>query len=148
MIYRKVSWAVACAAVLGAMLLGPVAGASASDASIKNVIKTNDAKIAIAEGRALTAIGEYKMTRNAAPGETALTNSIDVRHALKTQIARQTAGSSRVKEGKIKLEKGLHSVIVAYEHLKAAFNVKSVSPQAAKEQAEKAIVSVKKGRRE
>ena len=51
--------AAVCMAVLGGALAGPVAGASASDASIKSVIKSYDSKILVAEGHVVTALGEY-----------------------------------------------------------------------------------------
>jgi hypothetical protein len=99
---------VVCAAVMCGVLLVPITGASASDASIKHLTKTYNPKILVAEGHLVTAIGEYKTSGNPAPVITDL-------DALKTNIAAQTAVSKRVKEGKTKLINGLHAVIIASE---------------------------------
>jgi hypothetical protein len=133
---------VAATAVLG-VLAGPVAGASASDASIKSVIKSYDSKILVAEGHVVSALGEYKTTGDPTKVDAAIAKSVTVLRALKSAIGTQSASSTKVKEGKIKFEKGLKGVIVAYEHLKTAFGEKSVSPAAAKEQASKALKSLK-----
>jgi hypothetical protein len=137
-----------CAAVVGGALAGPVAGASASDASIKAVIKSYNSKILVAEGHALTALGEYKSTGNPANVQSALTQSIDVLSSLKSKIAGQSASSSKVKEGKAKFEKGLAAVIVAYRRLKTAIGEKKSSPEAAKTEAKKAVSAVKVARKE
>jgi hypothetical protein len=142
----KVARAFACLVVLAAVMLVPVAGASASDSSIKSLIKSDNGKIITSEGKLLTAIGEYKSTQNAAPVVSALDNAIGVLRSLKSKIAKQSAASTRVKKGKADLVKGLQAVIVAYEHLKTAFGEKAASPSAAKEDAEKADLAVKKGR--
>jgi hypothetical protein len=139
---------VACAAVVCGMLTLSVSGASASDASIKHLIKTFNPKILVAEGHLVTAIGEYKTSDNPAPVITDLDSSIGVLHSLKTKIAAQTAVSKRVKEGKAKLVKGLHAVIIAYDQLKVAIGEKAASPTAAKENAEKATLAVKAGRKD
>lgn len=138
--------ALVCVVVLGAVMLVPVAGASASDSGIKALIKSYNGKIITSEGKLLTAIGEYKSNQNAAPVVTALDNAIGVLRSLKSKIAKQSAASTRVKKGKADLVKGLQAVIVAYEHLKLAFNEKAASPSAAKENAEQAELAVKKGR--
>jgi hypothetical protein len=65
----------------------------------------------------------------------ALDRSITVLRSLKTSIAREAAVSTRVKEGKAKLVKGLQSVIVAYGKLKVAIGEKAGSPAAAAENA-------------
>jgi hypothetical protein len=135
-----------CVAAAGAA--GYASTASASDASIKQTIKTYNPKILVAEGHVLSAIGEYKQTRQPAGVETALSKSIGVLSALKSKIAAQSAVAPNVKKGKLKLIKGLQAVIKAYQHLKTAFAVKAVNAAAAKEQAEKAEVAVRKGRKE
>jgi hypothetical protein len=138
----------ACLAVVGAILAVPVSGASASDASIKNLIKSYNSKLLVAEGHLISAIGEYKTNRNPAPVVSALDRSISVLRSLKTSIAGQTAASTRVKEGKAKLVKGLQSVIVAYGKLKIAIGEKAGSPTAAVENAKKADAAVKAGRKQ
>ncbi len=136
----------ACVVVITAVMLVPVAGASASDSGIKSLIKSYNGKIVTSEGKLLTAIGEYKSTQNPAPVVTALDNAIGVLRSLKSKIAKQSATAARVKKGKADLVKGLQAVIVAYGHLKVAFGEKAGSPSAAKENAEKADLAVKKGR--
>jgi hypothetical protein len=134
-----------CAVALGGMLAGQVSAASASDASIKAVIKSYDSQILVTEGHLVTAIGEYKKSGNPSGVQTALQKSIKVLASLKSKIAAQSASSQRVKLGKAKFEKGLQSVIVAYGHLKKAFGEKKVSPQAAKAEAKKAVSAIKSG---
>lgn len=134
--------------VLCGALMIPVTGASASDASIKSLIKTYNSKLLVAEGHLVSAIGRYKENRNPAPVVTALDDSIDVLRALKTKIADQSAGSTAVKEGKAKLVKGLEAVISAYGKLKTAIGEKAGSPAAADENAKKADAAVKAGRLE
>ncbi len=139
----------ACLAAVSVILAVPVSGASASDASIKTLFKSYNSKILVAEGHLATAIGEYKTSHNATPVEEALSASTVVVHSLEVKIARQTAGAQRVKEGKAKIVKGLKAVIVAYGQLKAAFEAKTASsPEAAVEDAQKAELAVKKGRKE
>jgi hypothetical protein len=50
--------------------------------------------------------------------------------------------------GKAKIVKGLKAVVVAYGQLKAAFEATTASPETAVEDAQKAEVIVKKGRKE
>jgi hypothetical protein len=142
---RTASYTLVCIAALCALLVGPVASASASDASIKKVFKQWDARLLVSEGRLETAFGEYKTIRNAAPVETALSNAIEVLRGLKNRIEHQSAVSARVKKGKAKVVKGLGGLILAYEHLKTAFNVKATSQQAAEEQAQQAKTALKHG---
>lgn len=113
--HMRLARVVVCAAVMCGVLLVPITGASASDASIKHLTKTYNPKILVAEGHLVTAIGEYKTSGNPAPVITDLDASIGVLHSLKTNIAAQTAVSKRVKEGKTKLINGLHAVIIASE---------------------------------
>ncbi|MCW3019687.1 MAG: hypothetical protein JWN10_1995 [Solirubrobacterales bacterium] len=143
---RTLGRALACVVAFGAVTLAPVASASASDSSIKALIKSYNGKIVTSEGKLLTAIGEYKTSRNPEHVIGALDNAIGVLRSLKAKIANQSATTTRVKKGKADLVKGLQAVIVAYGHLKVAFGEKAGSPSAARENAEKADVAVKKGR--
>jgi hypothetical protein len=93
-------------------------------------------------------VGEYKTTHNAVPVEEAITRSIAVLGALRTKVAAQSASAHNVKVAKSKLVKGLEAVVVAYEKLKAAYNEKASSPEAAQMEAEKALVAVKSGRKQ
>lgn len=139
---------VACVAVVGGVLVGPVGGASASDASIKSVIKSYESKILVSEGHVVTAIGEFKKSGNPSGVKGALTKAIVVLRSLKSAIATQSASAPKVKEGKAKLEKGLRSVILAYQHLKKAFGEKKASPQSANAEAKKGLSAVRKGHKE
>lgn len=145
-IMRTIVCLAACAA-LGA-LMGPVAGASASDASIKTVIKSYNAKILVSEGHVVTAIGEYKKSGNPHGVQAALSKAIAVLRSLKSAIADQPASSTKVRAGKAKVEQGLHTVILAYEHLQKAFGEKHTSPTNAKAQAKTALSAIRKGRLE
>jgi hypothetical protein len=135
-----------CAVVLAGVLAGPVSGAAASDASIKAVIKSYNSKVLVAEGHLVTAIGEYKSSGNPSGVQAAFKQSIVVLGALKSKIASQTASSKRVKLGQAKFDKGLQSVIVAYQRLSKAIGEKKVSPTAAKAEAKKAVIAIKSAR--
>ncbi len=134
--------------VVGAFLAGSVAGASASDASIKSVIKSYNARMIVAEGHAVTAIGEYKQSANPSGVEAALTNSIGLLGSLRSAIATQSAPSPRVKAGKAKVEHGLSAMIHAYQHLEKAFGEKQASPQKARAEVKQGLRVAKKGRKE
>jgi hypothetical protein len=125
--------------------MGQVASSSASDASIKRVIKSYNSKILVAEGHVVSAIGEYKHSGNPKKVQTALAQSIVVLGSLKSAIAKQSASSPKIKEAKTKIEKGLHAVILAYRRLAKAVGEKHASPHAAKAEAKAALSAVKKG---
>jgi len=135
-------------AVIGGALVGLVGSASASDASIKAVIRSYNSKIGVAEDHVVRAIGSYKQTGNAKKVQAALTKAIEVFQVLKSKIAVQSAARRRVKAGKAKLENGLQSVSVAYRKLAKAFGEKRASPATAKAEAKTALAEVKKGRAE
>jgi hypothetical protein len=135
-----------CLVTLCCAMFGFVAGASASDGSIRSLIKSYGPKIVVSEGHLLTAIGEYKTSHNPEGVVNALDKATGVLRSLKTKIEAQSAASTRVKQGKADLVKGLRAVIIAYGHLKVAFGEKAGSPSAAEENAKKAILAVKKGR--
>jgi hypothetical protein len=139
--YRAMARAGACMATLGAVMLGPVSGASASSASIKAAFKSYSGKIDVAEGHVVTAIGEYKTSKNAVPVQTAISESITVLGGLKSKVAAQPAGKPKVKKAKRKIEAGLQAVIVSYGLLSTAIGEDASNPEAAKAEA-----AVKKGR--
>jgi hypothetical protein len=141
---RRATWAV----VLGSALLGLPSGALASDASIKEAIKSYVPEILVSEGHVVSAIGEYKKTGNPSGVQAALTESISVLNALKSKIAAQAAVKPKVKAGKAKLVKGLRALVLAYQSLKKAIGEKAASPAAAKAEAQKAVKAVKKGAKE
>jgi hypothetical protein len=136
-------------AAAACLVLGAAAtSASASDASIKQVIKGYNPRILVAEGHVVSAIGEYEKTGEPRRVQTALSATIKVLRSLREKIAAQSAGKANVKAGKAKLIKGLTSVILAYQHLSTAFGLKKSSPTAAKEQAKKARLAIRAGRKQ
>jgi hypothetical protein len=146
--YLKKAGIAVCAVIVSGTLIGPLAGASASDASIKAVIKSFNSKILVAEGHVVTAIGEYKKSGEAGGVKTAIGKSVSVLSALKSKIAAQSASTPKVKAGKAKFDKGLQSVITAYRHLSTAFGEKKASPAAATAEAKVAIEAVNRGRKQ
>lgn len=134
------------AVVLGGALAVPVGGAYASDASIKAAIKSYDSKLLVADGHLETAIGEYKKSGNPGEVQAALQKSIAVYSSLEAKIAAQPASTQRVKLGKVKFDKGLQSIVLAYQRLKKAFGEKKVSSAAAKAEAKKALSAVRTAR--
>jgi len=140
--------AVACGVTLCVALLGPAAGASASRASIKAAIRSYSGKILIAEGHVVSALGEYKTTKQPAAAETALGESVNVLKALRAKVAAQPASKPRVKEAKTKILEGLHAVIVSYTSLATALDEKASDPTAATAEAEKFLAAAKKGIKE
>jgi hypothetical protein len=135
-----------CAAVLVGVLGGSVSGASASDASIKAVIKSYNSKLLIADGHLATALGEYKKSGNPRGVQAALRKSIAVISALKSKVASQRASNPRVKLGRAKFDKGLQAIAVAYKRLSTAIGEKKVSPAAAKAEAKKAVAAIDRAR--
>lgn len=125
--FGKAAIVALCLATVGAA--GHPSTAAASDASIKRAIKRYDHKILVAEGHVLSAIGQYKKTGQPAGVEAALSKSIAVFRSLKAKIAAQSAIAPKVKQGKLKLIKGLQAVISAYQHLKTAFAIKATNPR-------------------
>jgi hypothetical protein len=132
------------AAVLAALLAGPVSGASASDASIKAAIKSYNSKLLIADGHLETALGKYKKSGDPGEVQAAFKKSIAVLSALESKIASQKVSSPRVKLGQAKFDKGLTSIVAAYRRLSKAIGEKQVSPTAAKAQAKKAVGEIDK----
>jgi hypothetical protein len=148
MTYRGIARAGTCMATLGALMLGPVAGASASSASIKAAFESYSGKIDVAEGHAVTAIGEYKTSKNPAAAQAAIGESITVLSGLKSKVAAQSAGKPKVKKAKRKIEEGLAAVIASYRLLSTAIGEDVSNPEAAKAETAKAEVAVKRGRKE
>jgi hypothetical protein len=148
MTYRRIVTAAACAAAMCAALAGPVAGASASKHSIKLALKSYSGKILTSEGHVVSALGEYKTTKNPAPAEAALGEAVTVLKGLRAKVAAQGAATPRVKEAKVKIEEGLHAVVVAYTSLSTALADKASDPSAATAEIEKFAAVAKKGSKE
>lgn len=139
----------ACAAA-GAVLsaIGPVASASASDASIKHVMEIDLPKILNEEAKFTTALSEYEKTGDVTPVESALDSNIEVVRMTRSEIVKQRAQSKRAKSAKAMIKTALARVIRAYRRLKVAFGVKRSNPSAAKKQAKKAVAAIRKADRE
>lgn len=133
---------------MGFALAVPVAGASASNATIETVIVSYNARILTAEGKILTATGEYDKSHNPSGVRSAIANSIATLKSLKSKLAAQSASTANGRKGKRKFEKGLQTVVVAYGHLSKAFGEKNVAPAAAKTDLKKALRGVKRGQTE
>jgi N-acetylglutamate synthase/N-acetylornithine aminotransferase len=91
-------------------MLGSVASASASSASIKAAIESYGSKIDVAEGRVLTAVGEYKTTKNPSGVQSAIGESVAVLSALRSKVQHQAAGQARQDEdrgGPARVDRGL-----------------------------------------
>jgi hypothetical protein len=137
-----------CLAVLGGVLMGPVSGASASAASIKNVIGSYNASVLVAEGHVVSAIGEYKKTGDPKGVQAAIASSIKVLRSMKSRIAAQAAVRRRVEAGKANLEHGLEAIIVGYERLATAYGEQNANPGAASALIAKAARTLLRGRKE
>lgn len=145
---RKAMRCTAFAVVACALMLVPVASASASAGGIRKAVRTWSGPIDIAEGHALTAIGEYQEDKNPVPVEAAIAETIKDLEGLKASVARQSAKPVRVAKAKRKIEAGVHSLITAYQHLSTAYGVKAENPQAATEEADTALVEIKRALKE
>jgi hypothetical protein len=140
--------ALVCASMLCGLAAAQAVPASASESSIKAAIRSYNSKLLEAEGHVVSALGEYKQSKQPAGVQSALQGSVTVISALRSKIAAQSAGRPRVKRAKLKIEKGLGAVIVAYRGLETAYGEKGASPEAAEAEAAKALVAVKRGRKE
>ena len=133
-----------CLVVLAGVLAGPVAGASASEASIKATFEHYKARVDVAEGHVVSALGEYETSKEPAKAETALKEAASVLLSLRSKIQSQSASAPRVKEAKTKIVEGLGGVAAAYKDLANALEEKTSSPEAAKAEAQKFKASAKK----
>jgi hypothetical protein len=128
--------------------VGPVASASASRSGIIGIVETYVPKIVEAEGKVVSALGEYERTGELTKTDEALNKNIKLLQEMRSKIAAQSAASRRVKRAKHRLEKGLNRVIGAERGLENALTVKHTNPEAAKAEAEKAILAIKRADRE
>jgi hypothetical protein len=143
----KICRRVLIAGLLGSCALvgaGPIATASAGAAGIEEVFKKDLPKITADEGKFLEALGEYEKTGNPKSVEASLDSNIKLLRTMRAEIAKQSAGSKRVRTAKAKLRRALGRVIGAYRHLKVAFGVKGSHPRAAKREAKMALRAIKK----
>ena len=148
MTYRGVVRWIAGAASLCGAIVGPVSAAGASSGSIKAAIVSYGPKIDVAEGHVLTAIGEYKESKNPTAVQAAISSSVGVLGSLKSDVAHQSARAPRVKKARAKVEGGLQAVIAGYQDLSTAYGEAAASPEAAGTEATNAVIAVKKGQTE
>lgn len=140
----------ALAAALCCVTMGPVSSASASAKSIETVFKSYNGKIQVAEGRVLSASGEYEQSsdpKDPTAIQAAISESVAVLSSLKGKVARQSAHAPNVRKARSKIVKGLSEVIVGYGDLSVAFGEKATNAQAAKIEAEKADALGGEGRK-
>jgi hypothetical protein len=134
------------AVVAAGGLAGPMAGAGASDASIKAAIKSYNGVITSDEGRVLTAIGTAESTGNAAPLQLALVAEERDLHALRSKVAAQSASSPRGRAGKAKFLAGIGSIVKAYRKLGKGVGELKANPAAGRADIKRALTIVKRGR--
>ena len=138
----------AAALVLSGALVGPVATAAATDASIKALISGHESKIVADEGRLLTAIGEFKKSANPTAVEAADKVVISDLRTLASKLSKLRASTVPVKLGKSKFDKGLLTIAIAYSKLEKVFAEQAHAPSAALAESKKVLKAVKKGQRQ
>jgi multidrug resistance efflux pump len=100
-------------------------------------------KILDAEGKVVSAVGEYDSTGDLAKVDAAVNENIKLLKEMRAKIARQSAGSRRVKLAKKKFKKALTRVIQAEGSLEGALALKSSNPEAATSEANNALAAIK-----
>lgn len=146
MTHPRVVRVVACIVMVCGATAVSVTSAAANDTSIKAAIRSYNPRMLVDEGHLVTALGEYKTSRDPKGVQAALATCIATFHALRSKIAAQSASRHSVRAGRAKLETGLQAIIVAYEGLNTAFGERKMSPEAAKTEAANATIAVDKGR--
>jgi hypothetical protein len=139
---NAVAAALAVGCVCGAF--GPVASAAASKAGIKRVVETYVSKILEAEGKVLSALGEYDRTGELGKVDAAIGENVKLLHEMRSKIAAQSAGSRSVKQAKRKFETALKRIIRAESGLERALALRSTNPEAAQTEANDALAAIKK----
>jgi len=111
----------------GAILAGPVAGAQASDSTIRSTIDAYNARIAKDEARILKAAATYDKTRQSTPLITALDHEVGDLRALKSRLARESGSSARGRKGKQDVVRGLGLIATGYSALAKDVHAASAS---------------------
>jgi hypothetical protein len=138
------SWALS-AVTLCAVLAGPIAGAQASNATIRAAVNTFNAKLLHDEARVLDGLGTYQSKHNATPLISALNHEVTDLHALQVKLAHQSASSVSGRKGKSDIDTGLGLIAKAYKALAVDVKASTTAPvSAAKVNA--AVKTDKKGR--
>jgi hypothetical protein len=96
----------ACAAVAG-----PVAAASASDATLRSVIKTAVPKIEKSQAKLINGLAAYQTTHNPTALIKAIKGQNTTLKALESKLSGQSASSSNGTKGKADIVTGLRLVI-------------------------------------
>lgn len=134
--------------VVALALAGPVSGAAASAAGIRQVFARYAGRILVAEGHVVEAIEKYKSTREAAPVTTAIEESRTVLSELRRKIEAQSAPRPKVRRAKHDIVAGLGGIVAGYASLSTAFSEQASDEQAAKAEATAALATVKKAQKE
>jgi hypothetical protein len=110
-----------------AMLAGPVAGAQASDSTVRSTIGAYNGRIAQDEARIVNTAATYDKTRNATPLIDALNHEVRDLRALKGKLTRQSGSTARGRRGRSDVVKGLGLIATGYTAL--ARDVRAASAQ-------------------
>lgn len=145
---RNLATAVLASVAMLAQIAGPVTDAQASAKGIKSALKRYEGKIIVAEKHVVAAESTYETSKDPAPVIAAIEGSVKLISQLRGAIAHQGAAAPRVKEAKHLLVAGLTGTITAYGYLKTAFGERATNEPAAKAEAEKAVVTVKRAKAE
>ena len=101
---------------LCALLAGPIAGAQASDNTIRCTLNTYDPKIVKDETAVRNGLNHYP--HGSKPLTKALAHEVGDLHALKSKLAHESASSSAGAKGKTDIVKGLGLIAKAYSTLR------------------------------
>ncbi len=102
---------------LCAILVGPIAGAQASDNTIRSTLNTYAPKIVKDENAVRNGLNQYPHGKSK-PLTKALAHEVGDLHSLKSKLAHESASSSAGAKGKSDIVKGLGLIAKAYSTLR------------------------------
>jgi hypothetical protein len=100
-----------------AILAGPVAAVQASDSSVRATIDAYNGRIAKDEARIVTTAAIYNKTHRPMPLVTALNHEVGDLRALQGKLAHESATTTRGRNGKNDVVKGLGLIATGYTAL-------------------------------
>jgi len=110
-----------------AMLAGPVAGAQASDSTVRSTIDAYNGRIAQDEARIVNTAATYDRTGDATDLIGALTREVRDLRTLQGKLARESGSTARGRRGRTDVAKGLGLIATGYTAL--ARDVRAASAQ-------------------
>jgi hypothetical protein len=128
-----------------AILAGPVAGAQASDSTIRGTIDAYNGRIANDEARILETAATYDKTRDATPLINALHHEVRDLRALRGKLARESGSSARGRRGRADVVKGLGLIATGYSALAKDVSAASASKPVTNGELEAARAADRKG---